>query len=90
MKKVFAIFLLMGVSLSVFAGPECTTGEDKSNWIPEEQFKQNLKDHGYTIKTFEESSHGCYEIYGYDKDGQKVEIYFHPVTGEIVKQNTSS
>ena len=90
MKKIVTILLLIGVSLSVFAGPTCTSREDKSNWIPKGQFKQNLKDQGYTVKIFEESSHGCYEIYGYDKNGQKVEIYFHPVTGEIVKQNNKN
>ena len=88
MKKVFAAFLMMGISLNVLAGPTCTDGKNKSDWIPEQHFQQNLKDQGYTVKTFEESSHGCYEIYGFDKDGQKVEIYFHPVTGEIVQQKS--
>ncbi|MEH6452351.1 MAG: PepSY domain-containing protein [Psychromonas sp.] len=90
MKKLLAVFMMMGISLSVFAGPTCTDGEDKSNWIPEQQFQKQLKDQGYTWKKFKESSHGCYEIYGYNKEGQKVEIYFHPVTGEIVKQRDKS
>ena len=29
----------------------------------------------------------CYEIYGFDKDGKKVEIYFDPVSGKPVKSN---
>ena len=43
-----------------------------------------LKD-GYTIKTFKVSGN-CYEIYGFAKDGKKVEIYFNPVDGSIIKK----
>jgi hypothetical protein len=38
------------------------------------------------IKTFKISGN-CYEIYGYTKDGQKAEVYFNPVTGDIVKSD---
>ena len=26
-----------------------------------------------------------YEIYGFNKEGQKVEIYFDPVSGKVIK-----
>nr|MBP7915437.1 PepSY domain-containing protein [Vitreoscilla sp.] len=29
----------------------------------------------------------CWEIYGHDKAGKRVEIYFHPITGEIAEKN---
>lgn len=90
MKKLLLLFMLMGSSLAAYAGPTCTDGKDKSNWIPEQQFQAQLKKQGYTWKVFKESSHGCYEIYGHDKAGQKVEIYFNPVTGEIAKQRIES
>lgn len=86
MKKLLTLFMMMGISLSVFAGPKCTDGKDKSNWIPVEKFQQQLQEQGYSWKKFKESRGGCYEIYGHDKAGQKVEIYFHPVSGEIVKK----
>ncbi|MAC47335.1 MAG: hypothetical protein CMI12_10840 [Oceanospirillum sp.] len=37
-------------------------------------------------KKFKESRGHCYEIYGWNQAGQKVEVYFHPVTGKIMKQ----
>jgi hypothetical protein len=39
------------------------------------------------IKVFKKTTSGCYEIYGYNKDGKKAEVYFNPVTGEIVENN---
>ena len=33
------------------------------------------------IKTFKVTKNDCYEIYGFDKDGKRVEIYFNPETG---------
>jgi len=42
---------------------------------------------GYArVKTFKVSGN-CYEIYGYTKDGQKAEVYFNPVNGDVVKAN---
>jgi hypothetical protein len=39
---------------------------------------------GYEIKKFKVTGGNCYEIYGYDKDKRKVEIYFDPVSGKVV------
>ena len=41
----------------------------------------------YKIKNFKVTAGNCYEIYGWDKAGKKVEIYFNPVTGAKVKEN---
>jgi hypothetical protein len=39
---------------------------------------------GYKANVFKVSGN-CYEIYGTDKQGRDVEVYFNPVTGEVVK-----
>ena len=36
-------------------------------------------------ETFKVSKGECYEIYGFDKAGKKVEIYFDPVTAAILE-----
>ena len=51
--------------------------------MKEADFKKDLTAQGYQIKTFKVSN-GCYEIYGTDKAGKRVEIYFDPVTGTPV------
>jgi len=84
MKKILIISLSL-FSLSAFAGPECTK-EDKSKWQDQEKFKENLKSQGYKIKVFKVTKGNCYEIYGWNKEQKKVEIYFNPITGEKVKE----
>ncbi|MGL6047210.1 MAG: PepSY domain-containing protein, partial [Vogesella sp.] len=50
----------------------------------EADFKKKLTAEGYQIKKFKVSGN-CYEIYGKNKEGKKVEIYFDPVSGAAVK-----
>ncbi len=80
-----AILATVLVSSSAFAGPNCTT-EPKDKWQDQAKFQDNLKTQGYKIKVFKVTKGDCYEIYGWDKEGKKVEIYFHPITGAIVKE----
>lgn len=76
---------LMTMGASVFAGPDCTK-VNKSEWLDKTAFQQSLKDEGYKIKVFKETDGNCYEIYGWNKEGKKVEIYFDPTNGEVVKE----
>ncbi len=71
---------LTGIAL---AGPTCAATRD--GWKPEAEFKKELAAQGYQIKTFKVTKGNCYEIYGTDKAGKKVEIYFDPVSGKAVK-----
>lgn len=83
MKKSLLLSLTLAAPM-VFAGPECTTA-DKAQWQDQAAFQENLKSQGYEIKKFKVTSGNCYEIYGWDKDRKKVEIYFDPVSGSAVK-----
>jgi hypothetical protein len=78
------LIALLLASPVAFAGPDCATA-DQSQWQDQEKFKQSLEAEGYKINEFKVTSGNCYEIYGWDKDGKKVEIYFNPITGEPVK-----
>ena len=40
---------------------------------------------GYSINVFKKTSGNCYEIYGKDAQGKRVEVYFNPVTGDPIK-----
>lgn len=91
MKRRFALSLLaplfgplMTYSLPAVAGPECTTAE-KTQWQDATAFQDALRTEGYEIKKFKITSGNCYEIYGWNKDRKKVEIYFDPVSGKPVK-----
>jgi hypothetical protein len=66
------------------ASPDCTK-ESKDKWLTEEAMKAKIADMGYTFGVFKVEG-SCYEIYGNNKDGKVVEVYFNPVTGEIVEE----
>lgn len=78
-----ALTLALGAT-AVFAGPTCNVPQEK--WMKEADFKAQLVQQGYQIKTFKVSKGKCYEIYGFDKEGKKVEIYFDPATGAEIER----
>ena len=67
---------------AAIAGPTCTAPQEK--WIKVPDFKARLEAEGYRIKTFKITPQNCYEIYGFDKAGKKVEIYFDPQTAAVL------
>jgi hypothetical protein len=83
MRKLLLLSLVLTSPLAL-AGPQCTTA-DKAQWQDQAKFQEDLKTQGYEIKRFKVTSGNCYEIYGWNKDKQKVEIYFDPVSGNAVK-----
>lgn len=82
MKILVLISALLLGSIS-FASPECTK-EPREKWMKSDVLKKQLENDGYKIKVFK-TLETCYEIYGFNKEGQKVEIYFNPVDGKPVK-----
>ncbi|WP_310565553.1 PepSY domain-containing protein [Hydrogenophaga sp.] len=83
MKSLMLSIAAVLVSGAALAGPACNVPKDQ--WLPEAGFKKDLQAQGYQIKTFKVSKGQCYEIYGFDKAGKKVEIYFDPATGKPIE-----
>lgn len=83
MKSFVLSALLIAVAGAAMASPTCTAPKEK--WQPEATFKKDLEAQGYQIKTFKVTKGQCYEIYGTDKAGKKVEIYFDPVSGKALE-----
>lgn len=87
--RILSAATLAALSLPFLAGaalasPACTK-EPRTAWMSQDKMKTMIKDMGYQkIKTFKITG-SCYEIYGYDKDNKKAEVYFNPVDGSIVK-----
>lgn len=82
-KLAVVIALMMGGGLA-HAKKSCTD-KPKEKWMKEEDFKKRLEGEGYKIRKFKQPG-SCYEIYGTNKDGKNVEIYFNPVDGSVVKE----
>lgn len=80
-----AAALLTGTA--AIAGPTCTKAPQEQ-WMPQETMLRKLVDQGYTLEKFKVTAGNCYELYGIDRDGRKVEIYHNPVDGSVVQAKT--
>jgi hypothetical protein len=83
LKMIVALAAVTALPSLALAGPSCTK-DPKSKWMSEDAMKAKIDILGYKVKTFEVTGN-CYEIYGKDKDGKRAEVYFNPVSGDIVK-----
>jgi hypothetical protein len=82
--------LVVSANALAHANMECTD-KPKGQWLHVlDMQKKIVNDYGFAIKKFQNAG-SCYEIYGWglSKDGKKfeeIEVYFNPVTGDIVKK----
>ncbi len=83
--KILFLIVIATLAISDAQAEVSCTKEPSSKWKNQDSFQKELEAN-YKIKKFKVTPGNCYEIYGWDKKGNKVEIYFNPVTGEIVKQ----
>lgn len=92
MTRTTARATLSGVALAsallaaapALAGPTCTDAP-RDTWIGEEAMRRKIADMGYRdLRVFKITAGNCYEIYGFDREGRRAEVYFHPVTGVVV------
>lgn len=83
MKKLALVTIFLLIANNAFANKNCTD-QPKEKWMKIEDFKSLVKKKGFTIDKFKQPG-TCYEIYGKDKDGKEVEVYFNPVDASITK-----
>jgi hypothetical protein len=83
MLKIVTLVLAIGMSGAAYAKADCTV-HPKSEWIKDTDARAQIESQGYKIKKFKVDGN-CYEIYGHDKDGKKVEIYYDTKTLAVVK-----
>jgi hypothetical protein len=76
-----AALLALAGSTAAFAVPTCNV--DKAEWQTEQALRDKLVAQKWTIKNIK-IDNGCYEVYGKNDKGERVEIYFNPKTLEPV------
>lgn len=82
--------MLLSASLALFMWPDASHAADLCEVKPgekiitHEEARVKMAAAGYTEIVKVEMEHGCLEGKGF-KVGKKVEVYVHPVSGEIVK-----
>jgi hypothetical protein len=85
MKQIIVTSLILISAFSAHAKKSCTD-QPKDKWMKVEEFKKKAQEMGYTINKFKTPG-SCYEIYGKNKEGKKVETYFNPVDGSVFKES---
>ncbi len=59
-------------------------GSGNAGWMSPDQVRAKLTGMGYDVRRIKRDD-GYYEIYAFDQNGMKVEIYLHPVSGQVIK-----
>ncbi|HWH18797.1 MAG TPA: PepSY domain-containing protein [Allosphingosinicella sp.] len=86
MKYLPYLVVAAGAALAV-ASPASATGKmtcnagPQSKWKSQAALKQTLVKQGWEVRKSKVDG-GCYEVYGTDPQGNRVEAYFNPVTFE--------
>ena len=63
---------------------KCTSAA-QSSWMSEDATKGLLKQQGYQeVRKIKVTEGNCYEVYGIDAQGNKVEVYLDPTNGSLV------
>ncbi|SNR35654.1 PepSY domain-containing protein [Paracoccus sediminis] len=81
MTLIPAATLMIAAALPALAQDRCTVPE--ADRRPVEELTADLTAKGWTISNVK-TEDGCYEVYGKDETGKRVEIFFDPATFEAV------
>ncbi len=79
--------LAIAAAALTMGGPALATGKMTCNagpqakWKTQKVLQQTLVKQGWQVRKSKVDG-GCYEVYGTDPQGNRVEAYFHPVTLE--------
>jgi hypothetical protein len=75
------------VSANTWAAPVCNVPEEK--WMKESDLRRELRRKGYLIGTIR-IVQGCYELYGLDPRGRRIQILIDPETAKPAVVQRSS
>lgn len=87
--RALTMLALLALSGAALADTDCAR-QDRSAWMSESQFREQMKRQGVQITKFRITPGNCYEIYGFDANGRKLEIYYDPVDARPVEEVASS
>lgn len=75
-------------SIALAASPAAATGKmtcsaPQKSWKSMASLESKLKKDGWEVRKSKVDG-GCYEVYGTDPQGRRVEAYFHPVSFKLL------
>lgn len=81
-----SLAVALALPSAAWAGANCKA-HPKAEWMKQSDAQAKIVADGYTISKFKVDGN-CYEIYGTNKAGKKVEIYYDTKTLDVVKMET--
>lgn len=80
LKVVVVVLTILPMQLYATGRMECET-INKADWMSETTLEEKLVAEGWKVRRMKVDG-GCWEVYGTTPEGERVEAYFHPATGE--------
>jgi hypothetical protein len=74
-----AAALSLGIGAPAAATGKMTCDAPQAQWKSLAKLEASLKKQGWEVRKSKVDG-GCYEVYGTDPQGNRVEAYFHPVS----------
>jgi hypothetical protein len=78
-----AIALSAALATPAAATGKMTCNAPQKSWKSLGALETNLKKDGWQVRKAKVDG-GCYEVYGTDPQGRRVEAYFHPVSFKLL------
>lgn len=88
MRTIPILAAVVMMSLPAFASDYCTYAP-RDQWMSIADITRKAEAIGFQVRKVERDDN-CYEIKGADENGNWVEVYFDPVTGDVVKTERGS
>jgi len=85
--KMFVAVTAIVASLAptlAFASDDVCPNVPRDQWMSDAAITEKATALGYDVRSVK-AEDGCLEVYAMDKDGKRVEVLFHPGTGEMLK-----
>lgn len=83
---IAAVTTLGIVAASSFAADPRAPAAERGQWLSIQQLLAKVESAGYRNIEQVEREGGAYEVKATDRSGQRMKLYLHPKTGEIVEQ----
>jgi len=86
--RILLVPAALALGLAVASAPASATGKMKCDapqrsWKSLPSLEAKLKKDGWQVRKSKVDG-GCYEVYGTDPQGRRVEAYFHPVSFKLL------
>jgi len=80
-----AFGLASTAALAQHGNISCTPDTPKAEWRGQMDLQKTLEARGWKVRQVK-TYNNCYEVYGFDDKGARVEVFFHPKTFDKVAE----